>query len=289
MGKKKYYYEKAPNIPDFPSSFWYSRLYSIYTNIFRFEGFPFPEDVYKDCINYMLFCLYNTGQFAIGRNSGGIPAGGTVAGVGGLTWFNTYAEYTITNVIESFNCKREDMALCYLTNSKLPFSYFLNYYAKLLISIDKTIEVNLNGQKTPAILRAKEGQEASTQLAYSKVAGFEPVVLGYNNLLDSTNGVIAYQPPAEYNADKLEMLKHDILNDYFQIFGVTSKPVEKRTVVLEDELTADEDALEICKETFLDCFRDFAKQVNKVFGGNARVSINKKVMEEEENNVQLQQ
>lgn len=286
MGKK--IYRKAPNVPDFPSSFWYSRLYSIYTNVFRFEGFPFPDEIYKDCINYMLFCLYNTGQYGLGKNSHGIPSGGTVAGVGGLTWYNSYTRYEITNAVESFQCEREDIALCYLTNAKIPFAYFLNYYAKLLINIDKTIEINLNGQRTPAILRAKEGQEASVQLAYSKIAGFEPVVLGYNNLLDTTNGVIAYQPPADYNADKLEMLKHDILNDYFQIFGVTSKPIEKKTVVISDEIHADVDAMEICKESFLECFQDFAKQVNAIFGTNARVSLNSKNNAiEGDDNVQL--
>lgn len=209
------------------SEHWRSLLQNLYTSVFDWKGLPDTVDPLFMEMQLMLtgrVCLYQEGndfvclpsQPAYKVNIYGYPSVSTVWGLNGF----------------SSRVKTKNAALCYDNITHGLAMGTINYYAQKLANIDCTIDINVDNQKTPYIIRTTEQQKLSVINLFSRIDSYARRVLTYKNLNDE-NPIDVVQTPAPYVADKLQIQKQKILSEalnYMGVFSGISSKEERSTV-----------------------------------------------------------
>lgn len=188
------------------------------------------------------------------------------AALGG-TW-SIYNIPTIRNAYASNGFYRQldetDSVIIYnnmiRTNSIIP----VEYYAKRLWDLDRTIDVNAKAQKTPILITCPETQRFTLLNLYKKYDGNEPVIFGDNNL--DPNGIKSIQTGAPYVGDKLSALRQEIWNEALTYLGISSVDYEKKERLLVKELTQSEGATQSSRYSKLHSRQQACEEINRMFG-----------------------
>ena len=107
-------------------------------------------------------------------------------------------------------------------------------FSYLLYNIERTIQVNVNGQKTPALLQGTEQQRLTLINLYKEYDGNAPVIFGDKNL--DINSLKSISTGAPYVSDKLYDLKVKYWNEALTYLGITNISIEKRERLISDEV-----------------------------------------------------
>lgn len=261
-------------------NWWKDKLTDYYLTAFKWDGLPFSEDEYYEIETYFNSLLLESKCVGLAYVDGYMPVIGAVVPIDGYNWYGGSSRYSLTTKISTHTFNKGEIAICYNSPTRRPLLQTILHYAELLAEIDGIKDVNLKNQNTPAIIRSPHGQELTYVNAYEQVAGHKPVVFGREDLLNDDR-YWYYPPHAEYICDKLELLKHDVLNDFFNEIGITSKTVEKRAQLITDEINIDRETISLMKNTFLDAREQFAKAANRLFNLNISVRQNIDVLPRE--------
>lgn len=283
--------QQAQNQTSF--ALWLSRLHDVCLTVFKWSGLPYPDNIYKEVETYLNELLYKgrvvaffeatqvlENEFLVDK-TGYIPIIAEAIPSNAITWFGGCNDYQLQTKTSTFHATRSNIALCHPTPANRSLAVIAAHYATILSQLDMSMRVNIINQNTPAIIQSPPGQELTYANMFEQVAGFKPVVYGREGLLgDEKNGLFAYRflQPAIYVSDKLEMLKHDLLNDFFNEIGISAKSIEKKAQLISDELNIDFSSNSVSKNIFLDVRKDFCKQINTLFGLNVDVEFNVDVL-----------
>ncbi len=262
---------------------FFERLHDFCLTFIKWKNLPFDEAIRPEIELYLNEILYRgqTAAFYMADPETGKPGYVPIIGAAipsdAVTWYGGSYHYTIQTMRETFSVSREYTALCLPSPSKRSLISMCAWYAMQLSQAEQSIRVNMINQNTPAIIQSPPGQELTYANMFEQVAGFKPVVYGRENLLgDDKNALFAYRylQPAQYVADKLEMLKHDLINDFFNEIGISAKSIEKRAQLISDELNIDFTSNSLAKNVFLDVRKNFCKEINRIYGLNVDCEYN---------------
>ena len=110
----------------------------------------------------------------------------------------------------------------------------LQQYATRLAELDKTIDINLLGQRTPTLLTAEsEGQLVSLKDGYAKLRSGMPVMAQIGTAV--SNGISALSVGAPPVFPELIQAKQNLLNEALSYIGVpnTGRPKSERMIASE--------------------------------------------------------
>lgn len=244
---------------------WRWKLAEWFLSVYKFDGLPFEESIYYDVERRLNMLLLETGAAALTYSDMVYrenPIIGEVSQNDAKTWYGGSNHYTITTYLGSVTRRYDEIAICYNTPARRPMFYTIDHYAELLSNIEGAFKVNLSSQNTPMIIRAPQGQEITYSNLFEQVAGHKPVVYGRDQLLDEDAKSMFYLQPSAYVADKLELQRHDVINDFFFDIGVTSKQIEKKAQLISDEINIDRESIAVVKNSYLDARRAFCRQAS---------------------------
>lgn len=148
------------------------------------------------------------------------------------------------------------------TNSMLDVEMF----ARRLYNIDRIIDVNVNAQKTPILIRCDETQRLTMKNLYMKYDGNEPIIFGDKNL--SANPLQVLKTEAPYMADKLSDLKARIWNEALTYLGISNINTVKKERMITDEVIRNQGGVIASRYSRLNARRQACKQINEMFGLN---------------------
>lgn len=169
-------------------------------------------------------------------------------------------ELTSTDSVMIFNT--------YLHQSSVPT---IELYARRLYEIERAIDVNVKGQKTPRFILCDESQRMTMVNMFKQYDGNEPLIVGAKNLdLDSFSMLDA---AIEFKADKLEVLKKQIWNEALTFLGIQNNSSDKKERQVSEEVEVNFGAVEAQRYTRLNARRQAAEQINKMFGLNIEVDF----------------
>ena len=165
------------------------------------------------------------------------------------------------------------------SNSVIIFNNFLHTnnvlevqtYAKRLYNIDRTIDVNINAQKTPILIQASENQRLSLKNLYMKYEGNEPYIFADNTLNKDCLQVLRTDAP--YVCDKLFDLKTNIWNEYLTYIGIPNVAVQKRERLISDEVMRSQGGVTASRNSRLLARLQAVDAINKMFGLNIKCKI----------------
>jgi hypothetical protein len=140
-----------------------------------------------------------------------------------------------------------------------------------LTTAERTIDVNINAQKTPVLVRCDDKDRLSLKNVYKEYEGNEPCILGGKGL--NLEGLKVLKTDAPFVADKLQIYKQDIWNEALTFFGINNANSDKRERLITDEVNANNEVISINAQAMLLTRLEACKWINEKYGLNVNVKM----------------
>ena len=137
-------------------------------------------------------------------------------------------------------------------------------YSRKLSLIDRIIDVNVNAQKTPALIKGTEAQRLSLMNLYKEWDGNVPVVFGDKTLDVKQLDVLKTDAP--YVSDKLYQLKIQIWNEALTYLGISNLNIQKKERLISDEAIRSQGGTIASRYSRLEARRKACDEINKMYG-----------------------
>lgn len=207
---------------------YYNRLVEIALSRYEYEGFPDTVDTrylelalfsegqavlfYDEVLGYLGLRVIVNGKFDVYR----IPVKRRALGGNGSRW-----DLTDKNSVIVYNN--------YL---RTPSMLDVEMYSKRLYNLDRTMDVNINAQKTPVLVQCSENQRLTMKNLYMKYEGNEPFIFGDDNL--NPNGLKVLQTGAPFIAGQLYDLRVKIWNEALTFLGIYNIDSKKERAITSE-------------------------------------------------------
>lgn len=148
----------------------------------------------------------------------------------------------------------------------------LTQYAKKLYQIDRTIDINVNAQKTPIIIKCNDRQRLTMLNLYKKYDGNEPFIFADKDI--DLSGVTVLNTNAPYLAQQLYDLKMSVWNECLTYLGVVNVQANKKERLITDEVQRMNGGTMASRQSRLNARKQACKEINEMFNLNIDVEIN---------------
>ncbi len=260
----------SKSLNDITFTDYYYRLMLIAKSVFQWNNLP--NGINEKWIEKYLFS-YGKCVFFHDKEKGFMVTKVTESGT-----INFYDEPTKltpfgTNFIGTPKTNGVDCVLIGNNDEYIPTQKTVELYAWRLADISRTIDVNIAAQKTPVVVCCSEKQKNSLKRAMKKVHDNEMVIFADNNL--DIDGVKVLNTASPTVFPQLQTQKHAIWNECMTFLGINNANMEKRERLVDDEVQANNDQIEMCAKVMLKAREDACNKINEMFGLNISVEIRK--------------
>lgn len=253
---------------------YYSRLKNIALSLYKWEGLP--ETCNERFLEETLF-HYGQAVFVNDPEMSFLNLKVNVAGD-----LNVYNEPLAYQAFSTGYSKIFDADNCVLIKnnylSKSTDSTIL-LFAERLAKLEIAMEVNINAQKTPILIRCDDKTKLSLEAIYNQYEGDKPVIFSTKSLAEKPFEVLVTGAP--FVTEKLREEKRAVWNEALEFLGINTNPADKKKErVIIDEVEANNEQIDIQALTMLLCRQNACEAINKMYGKN--VSVSRRVDEMEE-------
>ena len=254
--------------------YWYALLTDKAISLFDWEGLPFPQrelevraqmhpQGYIGVVKYLNEIIVVNGS-----------------GVGITNYPDEWLTYVWANALHSgINNIGKDCVI--LRNNSLLISTgaTVDHYARLLAHATLSLQAALINTRATGYSTAKDDQTAKRiKKFYEALEEGRTEVVMIEDDLNSIEG----SKIIEFISDHLSgrgdtildiwQVLQNILKDYYTTIGI-SKPTDKRERLITDEIAQEQPLLKFNVEDMLDCRKQFAEELNRIFGLSVTVDV----------------
>lgn len=191
------------------------------------------------------------------------------------TFWGRFSVYRIPQFLRAFadngyNKKLDNSNSVLIFNNVLRKSSIRDckLFARRLAGFDRVIDVNVNAQKTPVLIRCSEKERLTLLQLYKSYEGNEPFVFGDEGLSPNPLNVVNTQAP--YVADKIYDLKTKFWNEMLTFKGISNLNVQKKERLISDEVARSQGGTIASRYSGLMMRQLACEQINKMFGLNVQ-------------------
>ena len=174
----------------------------------------------------------------------------------------------------------KDSVIIWNNMLRMPEYGRMMFYARKLYEIDRSIDVNVKGQKTPIFILCDESERLTMKNVYMQYDGNQPFIFGSKDLDLNNIKVLGTQAP--YVADKLQLLKDNIWSEAMTCLGIPNSAMGKRERLVASEATLTMGGTLASRSSRLEMRRKACDEINKMFGLNIEVDLNEDLQFEAE-------
>lgn len=171
----------------------------------------------------------------------------------------------------NYRLSANDSVLIYNNMMRMPSIEPITLFANKLAEIDRTIQVNVNAQKTPVLLRTSQEQQLVLKNLYNQYEGNEPFIIGDKSLQMTPLEVL--QTGAPYVAGNLQFLKYQIYHEALEYLGIESDATSKKERLVSDEMQMSMGGVIANRYNRLSVRQMACEQINRMFGLNVSVTF----------------
>lgn len=176
-----------------------------------------------------------------------------------------YGNHFIGTVLEN----NIDCVVIGNNDDMIPTSPTMQLYAVRLTKISRAIDVNVDAQKTPVIIKTTNRQLSTFKQIMKQRDDNEPLIWADKSLETGNIDVLNMNVPMAFK--DLELQKHMIWNECMTLLGVNNANQDKKERLVDDEVQANNEQVEACFNTMLKARQEACKQINEIFGTNIKV------------------
>lgn len=268
MGKLKTYaqWRLEENLIEY--NFYYKKFKKLLMIMFKWENLPdgissryLEETLFHDGI--VIFFKSKMGFYVvckatqIGLNNYNEPTGFHAVSDDG-----TINEYV----------KMKDCVVIYNDITRCGSVSDVNYFAKKISNVVKTIDINLENMKNPYIVETSEGQKESVKQVFRKKTNGEPYILVNEEYMKNVRASIFNLDIKDYT-QSLTILKNEIINEALTYFGINNVHVQKKERLTSGETDQNNEQILLSKNTYLECRQNAVDSINKKFNLDIKLKI----------------
>lgn len=246
---------------------YYNRLMELALNVFEWEGLPpsVDERFLELTLYEMGYCLYFDDPI-IGNLALTCTIGGKLDVYRLPILRRAYA-------VNGYNkmCSAKDSVLIFNNYLHTPTLLTIELFARRLYEIERAIDVNVKGQKTPKAILSSEQQRLTMKNLFMQYDGNEPFIFGDKNL--DIDGIKSLDIGSPFVADKLQILKHQIWNEALTFLGIENSNQDKKERLVSDEVGSNYGNVEAQRNVMLNARRQAVKKINAMFGTDINVKF----------------
>lgn len=246
---------------------YYDRLMGLALNVFEWENLPptVDERFLELTLYEMGYCLYFNDPI-IGNLALTCTIGGRLDVYRIPILRRAYA-------VNGYNkmCSAKDSVLIFNNYLHTPTLLTIELFARRLYEIERAIDVNVKGQKTPKAILSSEQQRLTMKNLFMQYDGNEPFIFGDKNL--DIEGIKSLDIGSPFVADKLQILKHQIWNEALTFLGIENSNQDKKERLVSDEVGSNYGNVEAQRNVMLNARRQAVKKINAMFGTDINVKF----------------
>ena len=246
---------------------YYDRLMELALNVFEWENLPptVDERFLELTLYEMGYCLYFDDPI-IGNLALTCTIGGRLDVYRIPILRRAYA-------VNGYNkmCSAKDSVLIFNNYLHTPTLLTIELFARRLYEIERAIDVNVKGQKTPKAILSSEQQRLTMKNLFMQYDGNEPFIFGDKNL--DIEGIKSLDIGSPFIADKLQILKHQIWNEALTFLGIENSNQDKKERLVSDEVGSNYGNVEAQRNVMLNARRQAVKKINAMFGTDINVKF----------------
>ena len=265
MAKLKYYDTQ-------PSGNWkniYYMLQELYISTFDYDNMP-------DTINkrFLELALFEVGKAVFFKDDtiGFLCLKATLEGN-----LNVYYEPT---TIRAYGGNGYQKIVKNDIDSVMIYNNYMRYtpheriidYAKRIWNIERTIDINIQAQKTPIMIKTSKKQELTLKNLYRQYENFEPVVILDDDI--DTGKISAIRTDAPFVVDKLQEEKRKLWNEILAFIGIENNSSEKNERLTANEVLLSNGLTIANRQSRFQARKNSIDKINQMFGLNIEVKVN---------------
>lgn len=131
---------------------------------------------------------------------------------------------------------KNEYIIMYDNNGRYPIYLDILQYAERIGNIERTIDINVNNQKSNRYWSVPQGMEKSVRDIVNNIEGNNEVILTYEDI--DLNQITSTVNTAPYISDKLSELKEKLYNEFLRLIGIANMSYQKKERNIRDEITA---------------------------------------------------
>jgi hypothetical protein len=244
----------------------YNRLKNLALNMFEWQDLP--EGMQPEFIESLLY----TGGKAIFFNDSklgllclsALPSGG-------LNVYGVHQEYYANGFNYNVKYKAEECVI--IKNNMLMTNTHdaIMLYTNKLAEIERTLDINVKGQKTPYIVLCDDKDLLTFKNLYKKLDGNTPIIYADKNL--NLDAIQVFPTIAPFICDKLADYKHDVMNEVLTFLGIDNANTDKRERLISNEVQANEGEVDLNAAYMLLTRERACEEINAMFDINMSVKL----------------
>ena len=229
----------------------------------RFKWVNLPKTCDERFLEYTLL-LQGQASIAFPKSQKGVFYSTQLAMIGRPNIYdNPTSWYSIGNNGWRFAANNSSGVVVWDNRVRYPLLEKINIWARELVDITRTKQINRMHQKTPWIFAVpQEMQEQATNL-FKQMAGGEPGVIGYPELAKLEPQI--FTTGIEFIGKELNEEQQNIWNEIYMMLGIPNQTFKAERQI-EDEVRTNKAPSEFVKLDYLNCRREAAKKLNDRFG-----------------------
>lgn len=239
--------------------------------ITRFKWVNLPDHCDE---RYLEYTLLTQGQATIAfprRRKGRFFSTQAVYSVGPNLYDNPVKWQSYGNNGFKFNVTKANGVWIWENRLRIPITDNINIWARELVDIMRTKQINRLHQKLPYFLTGPATKEFDMQQLIKQIAGGEPYILGTQGLSEIQAQVLKTDVP--YIGSDLHAEYLNIWNEIYKMLGINNLPfkVERQ---IEDEVESQNEPADLMALNPLECRREACKKLNDRFSNYLEKPIN---------------
>lgn len=165
----------------------------------------------------------------------------------------------------------QDCVLIRNNDDMIPTSVPVQLFAYRLADISRTIDINVKAQKTPVFILGTEKQKLTLKNLYIQYDGNEPVIYGDKSLDPEAIKVLRTEAPIVF--PELQVQKQTLWNECLTFLGINNANTEKRERLITEEVSANNEHIDLSADCLLKARQRAAEQINSLFGTEITVTL----------------
>jgi hypothetical protein len=154
---------------------------------------------------------------------------------------------------------------------EIPTHDTIKLFAMRLTTAERTIDVNINAQKTPVLVLCDEKNRTTLTNIYAQYDGYAPVIFGDKSL--DPNAIKVFKTDAPFIADKTMLYKQQIWNEAMTTLGINNVGIMKRERLNTDESMSNNQQISMSASRDLVSRQEACEKFNELFKPKTPASV----------------
>lgn len=272
MGRKQREFYESAEMNNKTFNQYYNRLMNLAISMFEWKNLPSSVDP-----RFLELCLFGDGMAVFFKDEvmGELALQCMISGELDVYRIPKTRRAYATN---GYNQVLDETNSVLIFNNELHTNSMLDVemFAKRLYKLERTIDVNVEAQKTPVVVTCGEGQRLTFKNLLMQYEGGQPFIFGDKNL--DLNQIKVLNTTSPYVADRIQELKTQIWNEALTCLGITNMNINKKERLVSDEASSAMGFTLAQRFTRLNPRKRACEQINAMFGLNIDVEYREDVM-----------